>query len=289
MSIIVKDANGADKYFLTGGDGDVANPFLSVPAVFNLEVSKGNIPGHTVVDKFGENPDVDTTTTPEDVWEGGGLYTYDADGTAPIVSLISDDVADTQDILVTGLDINGDEVEQTITLTGTTRVALTTPLWRVYRLQNEGNVNVAGQVYCYVGTGGVPTLANTRAIINDGNNQTLMAVYTVPKGKVAFLYRGELGASRSATTGEARCAYYSRRFGKVFKVKKRINLANSGSSIYQDERSFPDVIPSFTDIKLTVEIVSSNDMGIFGTFDLLLVDETLFSTPYLQSIGQPGY
>jgi len=129
---------------------------------FRLDISMGKYNSYRVVDKFGENPDIDTGSTPEDIWELGGEYTYDTDGTAPIVSLISDDAADTQDVMITGLDINGDEVDQTITLTGTTRVALTTPLWRCYRLQNEGTVNVAGQVYCYVGTGGVPSVADTR-------------------------------------------------------------------------------------------------------------------------------
>jgi len=116
-----------------------------------------------------------------------------------------------------------------------------------------------------------------------------MALYTIPKGKVGFLFRGELGASRAATSGESRCAYYSRRFGKVFKIKKRVNLSNSGTSVYQDDRSFPDIIPSLTDIKLRVESVSSNGTGIFGTFDILLIDEGQFNTTYLQAIGQPGY
>ena len=288
-TILVKDGVSTDKYFGTYGTGTALDPFYSIPADFKLEVSKGNVPFHSIVDKFGENPVVDTGSTPEDIWEGGGLYTYDTDGTAPIVSLISDDAADTQDIMITGLDINGIEVEQTITLNGTTRVVLTTPLWRCYRLQNDGSVNIAGQVYCYVGTGGVPSLADTRAIINDGNNQTLMSIYTIPVGKVGFLFRGELGSSRSTTSGEARCAYYSRRFGKVFKIKKRVNLSNSGSSIYQDDRSFPDVIPSRTDIRLTVEDVSANGTGVFGTFDILLIDEGQFSASYLQAIGQPGY
>ena len=136
-------------------------------------------------------------------------------------------------------------------------------------MQNIGVYSVEGIVYCHtqdVPVAGVPDQANIRAIINNGNNQTLMALYTVPKGKVGFLMRGELGVSRSQTSGEAQCAYYSRRAGSQFTVKKRINLSNAGSSIYQDERSFPDIIPQFTDIKLTSESVSSNNTGLFGTF-----------------------
>jgi hypothetical protein len=153
---------------------------------------------------------------------------------------------------------------------------------------NLGTNDLIGTVYCYVGTGGVPILANIRAIIDDGNNQTLMALLTIPRGKVGFLFRGELGVSRSVSAGEARCAYYSRRYGKVFTIKKRVNMANSGTSIYPDFRSFPDPIPALTDIRLTIENVSANSMGVFGTLDILLVDEELFSDKFLTSIGQPS-
>jgi hypothetical protein len=258
---------------------------------FELSVMMGQQSGYSTLDKFGENPDINTTSGPEDIWEGGGLYTYDANGTAPIVSIASSSSSDTQDIQVTGSDIEGDEVTQTITLTGTTRKALTTPLWRVYRMSNEGTVNVAGNVFCYTGTGTVPSIgdAEVRALINNGNNQTLMAQYTMPKGKVGFLYRGEIGMSRKKDSGSAQCSYYSRRYGKVFRVKKRIAITNSGSSVYQDARSFPDIIPALTDIKLTVESVDENDIGVFGTFDIMLIDENKFTTAYLQAIGQPGF
>lgn len=279
-AIIVNEAVGS-----TEGEGSA---YLNVGQSFNLKVNQGLIPGHSPIDKFGENPDIDTATTPEDVWEYGGLYTYDADGTAPIVSLVSD-AADTVPIRVQGLDIDGVLTDQTVTLTGTTRVALTTPLWRVFRMSNEGTADLSGTCYCYTGTGNVPGAGEVRAIIDDGNNQTLMALYTVPANKVGFLYRGEFGASRALTTAEVQGAYYSRRYGKVFKIKKRINISNAGSSIYQDERSFPDVIPALTDIKLTVESVSANNIGVFGTFDILLIDEELFPDSYLTAIGQPGY
>jgi len=273
---------------------DKENPTLTrevvVSSSFELAVSMGQMPGYSAIDKFGENPDIDTATGPEDVWEVGGEYIYDADETAPIVSLASDNIADTEPISIVGLDIDGNEVTQEITLVGTTRQALTTPLWRVYRMSNEGTSNLVGIVFCYTGTGAAPSIgdANVRAAINNGNNQTLMALYTIPKGKVGFLYRGELGISRSQSTGSAEASYYSRRYGKIFKVKKRVDITNSGSSIFQDKRSFPDVIPALTDVKLTVEAVSANNCGVFGTFDILLVDEDKFSQNYLTAIGQPA-
>jgi len=271
----------------TEGDGTA---YLNVGQPFNLKVNQGLIPGHSTIDKFGENPSIDTTSTPEDIWEGGGEYIYDANNTAPIVSIISDSGVDNMDIMVVGLDINGNEVEQTVSLNGTTRVALPTPLWRVYRMANDGDAgeDLDGTCYCYIGTGGVPAAANIRALIDNGNNQTLMAIYTIPLGKVGYLYRGEIGGSRSQNAGSIQASYYSRRVGKVFRIKKRIDVTNQGSSIYVDKRSFPDIIPALTDIRLRVEEVSANNTGVFGTFDILLIDDDLFPQSYLDAIGQPG-
>jgi len=41
---------------------------------FYLEVAKGNIPGHSAVNKFGHNGAV--AMTGEDVWAGGGDYGF---------------------------------------------------------------------------------------------------------------------------------------------------------------------------------------------------------------------
>jgi len=280
--------NGKVKVDYSVSINNFLQSFSSNPNL-TLAVNMGQVPGYSFVDKFGENPDIDTGTTPEDIWEFGGEYIYDADGTAPIISLVSDSAADTMDIDVQGLDIDGNLVSQIITLNGTTRVALTTPLWRVFRMGNVGRTDIDGTVYCYVGTGGTPGASDVRAIIDNGNNQTLMALYTIPKNTVGYLFRGELGGSRAAFAGAIQCAYYSRRFGKVFRVKKRVDVTNQGASVYIDKRTAPDIVPALTDIKLTVEAVSANNTGVFGTFDILLIDENLFPDSYLTAIGQPGY
>lgn len=290
LSFIGRSADMLREKFAATKDVNGIVSLIQTNKSFELAVSMGLVPGYSTVDKFGENPDVDTGDTPEDVTEIGGLYAYDDFGTAPIVSLISTSGLDTMLIRVVGLDIDGNEVTQDKALTGNTRVALDTPLYRVYRMSNEGDKgeDIVGKVYCYTGTGGTPAIANQRAIIDNGNNQTLMAMYTVPKGKVGFLYKGELGMSRSQSSGAVHAAYYSARLGKVFKVKKRVNITNQGSSIFQDRRSFPDIIPALTDIKLTVESTSANNVGVFGTFDILLVDEDQFTPAYLAAIGQPA-
>jgi len=41
---------------------------------FFLDVSRGNIPGYSFIHKFGENPDIDTVSGFEDIWDVGGTY-----------------------------------------------------------------------------------------------------------------------------------------------------------------------------------------------------------------------
>ncbi len=162
---------------------------------------------------------------------------------------------------------------------------------------STATADIAGTVYCYSGTdntAGVPDGTSViKAVIVNGSNQTQMAMYTVPLGKVAFLYRGEAGmfyeGGVSAGTQHANMLYQSRRKGEgVFKVKKRFSLMTPGDSNYEDRRVFPDVIPSGVDLKLTASSVSE-DMGVWGTFDLMIVDEGEFPDAFLQAIGQEGY
>lgn len=294
-TITVRDGNGVNRTLLTGVDADGSQSIIGLSKDFLLAVQQGQVDGYSVMDdKFGENPAITEVSDPEDIWEGGGLYAFDADSTAPIASIASSAGGDAQDIRIIGLDINGAEVEQTIALAGTARQALTTALWRVYRMENEGATDLVGTVFCYTGTGTVPTIGDpeVRAVIDNGNNQTLMCIRTVPLGKVGFLYRGEVGINwtgGASSSGDfARLYYKSRRFGKVFKIKKCVSVMTSGDSLYQDERSGPDIIPALTDIRLEIAEVSTS-MGVWGTFDILFVDEDKFSSAYLTAIGQPGY
>ena len=262
-----------------------------------LDVSTGKVLGASAVDKFGANLAIEVGVA-ADVWEYGGAYTFDAYGTTKGLYISSSSDNDTGEIVVQGLDINGELVTQTLTLNGQTNVELPISLWRTNRMYNNGNTgeDFEGVIYCHgdaTPTAGVPDSADVRAVITANNNQTLMAIYTIPRGYVGFLFRGELGVHLEGNSGAlaefAVVHYESARFEKVFRVKKTITMMiGGGSALYQDPRSFPDVIPALTDVRLRV-ISVTQDMGIWGAFDILLVDEKNFSDKYLKSIGQPGY
>jgi len=105
---------------------------------FALEVAKGNIAGHTGVNKFGENPDITLDTT-EDIWDNGGTYTFPTTVDITHLAQLVDQVAMRGGTIeVQGLDTNWDLTTQTKDLDATdttTIVALTTALRRCFRLK----------------------------------------------------------------------------------------------------------------------------------------------------------
>ena len=125
---------------------------------FYLEVAKGNVAGHSAINKFGHNPSIATNTDPEDVWSGGDLYAF-YPATAQAMEVLSDDDEDggaggdtgALTIQVYGLDTNWLEIEETVILNGTTIVNLANTYIRMYRVMvltagsagtNVGNIDV---------------------------------------------------------------------------------------------------------------------------------------------------
>ncbi len=255
-----------------------------------LAIAQGNVTGATFVHKFGEAPDFDQGDGVVSIWDGANdtlfsgsppmAYTYSS--SADIGLILSSSGADTQDIEMQGLDSNFDLVTQIITLNGQTDVDISATgvdLIRVFRMINRGSTDLAGVVYIRTNgsaqTSGVPDTANTvRAIINNGNNQTLMAVYTIPNGKTGYMrdwYASTAGASRSS---EYKIRLFARPDGQVFQLKHTSAVSDSGSSTYQHPYEEPEVFQAKTDIELTAEMLVSaaTQADIAGGFDIVLVD-----------------
>lgn len=268
------DTQAAVGLLLAGDGGGVAISHTNPLPTHNpmLDIAIGNRPDYSSMNKFGENPDVDSG--PEDIWDFGGLYNFSA--TADIDSISSDNDTDTQDVMITGLDENWDEVSQTITMTGQTRKDLDTPLIRVYRAINMGTVDIAGNVYIYPDTPlttGTPTdTTKIRAMIRDGNNQTLMCVYSVPAGKTAYFMAGYVAFSKGKANAVADFSWRARPFGSVFQVKSKIGLSSTGSSTWSYTYGVPVALPEKADIVVRCDAVNTADSAVAGGFDLVLVD-----------------
>ena len=250
-----------------------------------LSIAKGDVTGSSFVHKFGFASDFDTSDNEVTLWDGADdaaaweNMVYDYSATADIDSISSSDNGDTVDIEIQGLDTNFNLVTQTITLTGQTRAALTTDLIRVFRLKNVGATDLAGTVTCYPNTAlttGVPTdTSQIRAAIINGNNQTLMAVYTIPNGKTGYVRDWFASTAGANKTSNYVIKLKARESGGVFQLKHVSAIADNGTSGRQHKYEEPEVFPAKTDIELTCQMLAGGGTGaaVSGGFDIVLVDD----------------
>jgi hypothetical protein len=274
------DPSGATKNVSVTADG-----YLSISDQSSgLSIAIGNVTATTFIHKFGAIPDFDTGDGVVTVWDGADdanidQMVYQYSSTDDIDSLSSSDNGDTQDIEVQGLDINYQVVTQTITITGQTRKALDTDLLRVFRMKNVGSTDNAGHIYCYVNgaiTLGVPdTPADVRAVMQPGNNQTLMAIYTIPDATTGYMrdwFAALAGANKAANyVIEVR----ARPTGEVFQLKHASAIADTGTSSIQHEYVEPEVFEARTDIEMRASIATTGitAAAIAAGFDLVLIDD----------------
>lgn len=245
-----------------------------------MAVARGLVSGQSHVNIFGEATNIDIADGYVDIWDGTGnanaakTYTYSA--TDDIDSLSSSDAGDnTQTIEVQGLDVDFVEVTQNIALNGQTRVALTTPLIRVFQMRNLGFGDLAGDVYCYVNgaiTGGIPdTNADVRAIIAGANNHTAMGLYTIPAGKTGYV-TGFSASTGLTIAGISSVRLFTRPFGQVFQLSHTDNIDTNASSHLQRTFAPPKVFSAKTDIVKRAN-TSADDNGVSASFDLILIDD----------------
>jgi hypothetical protein len=254
-----------------------------------LSIAKGDVVGTTFIHKFGAAPDFDTGDNEVTVWDGaedGTLWenmVYDYSLIADIDSISSsNELADVGlNMEIQGLDTNYNIVLQTISLDGVdarTRVALTTPLIRVFRIKNISNTNLTGHVFVYPNTaisGGIPTdKSKIRAVIHPENNQTEMAIFTVPAGKTGYLrswYAAEAGANKVTNYI---IKLKARSLNGVFQLKHKSAISTTGTSQIQHEYVEPEIFQEKTDIEMTTQITAVGVTGgsVAAGFDIVLID-----------------
>ena len=236
---------------------------------FNLQVARGQIQGHKTLFKFGNNPDSNGAL--ETVWSLSSLYVYPTSATAMKVSSSSanDTAAGTgaRTIRVEGLNANYNEISEVVTLNGHTAVLTTNIFIRVFRsfVVTAGSTNTAaGTIYVGDGvvTAGVP--ATIYAEIPFGENQTLMAMWTVPNGYTLFLSRTSFSAASNNAAQYVLGKLMARPFGGVFRNVADVT-ANSNSIQYDFE--VPIVIREKSDIEARVIALAGTNFYITASFE----------------------
>lgn len=275
----------------TDGDGfDNINATASgnlktTDAESGLAIAKGDVIGTTFVHKFGNAKDFDTADNEVTIWDGAEdgepweLMNYVYSTTADIDSISSSSNSDSQNISIQGLDSNYNLVNQIITLNGQTRVALITPLIRVFRAFNDNGVDLLGHVIVYVNgaiSGGIPTnKSDIRAIVDPINQQTLMCVYTIPNGKTGFMRDWYMATSGGNKSSNYVVRLVSRNENKVFRTKHKSAMDSLAPIPYQHQYTEPEVFAERTDIEMRVQSIASpvsTGNSVSAGFDIVLID-----------------
>jgi len=236
---------------------------------FELQLARGLIDGHKTLFKFGNNPDSNGTL--ETVWSHSTLYVYPTAATVMKVSSTSanDNIAGTgaRTVLIAGLDADYNEVSEIVILTGQTPVLTTTVFLRVFRayVVTAGVSNTAaGTIYIGDGvvTAGVP--ASVYAEIPLGENQTLMAMWTVPAGYTFYMYRGSFSAASNNAAQYVLGKFMVRPLGGVFRNAADVT---ANSNVIQYDFEIPLAIPEKADIEARVIALSGTNFYITASFE----------------------
>ena len=152
---------------------------------YAIYAASGADSNFTAINKFGRNAAVASGGT-EEIWDGSAAYVFPATALMTKISQTTNQAAMTGKVIeVQGLDANWAAVTQDVTLNAsdtTTAVTMTTPLLRCFRMKVQADVVTDQPIRCHN-----DAESQDYAIIGAGNNQTLMAIYTVPADTVAYM------------------------------------------------------------------------------------------------------
>ena len=166
---------------------------INVGTDFYTEVAKGNVPGHSIIHKFGSAL---LTTTQQVITRTGSYQTPTSVVSLEIVSDSSNDTAagiGAQEVTVIGLNADWEEVTFTVIMNGLTPVPLGTDLIRLYRWYVSRSGSYADSVTSsHVGVLSIQVLgAGTMWDFIPNTplpyGQSTMGAYTVPKKKKGYL------------------------------------------------------------------------------------------------------
>lgn len=225
-----------------------------------LNVSRGLVKGATPVHVIGYNPDIDMGSDPETLWSYGGVYPWSTLTTANTLHIVSSNTTDTMSVTIVGLNASHEEITDTVTLNGTTHVATTERFHRINdaytSAPNSGNI--------------LMKFANTSGVVVDeilaGYGRNTSAIYTIPAGKVGYLYVGDCSTNLNKET----TVVFKMRFENGSTQVVHVVELSNGS--YRYEFPFPPAIPEKTDLEVYVMNTLDNNTRVSCNFDILLVD-----------------
>jgi len=227
---------------------------------FELQVSRNQVGWHYPLFKYGYNPLIINVN--ETIWDGGGIYSYPASALAMTVTSAGGATDEDVKVTVIGLDADWKEVQQEVTLDGSGVATTTQTFRRVFRAYVSGDQSPTGNI----------TIANggtTYAQITNGENQTLMAVYTVPAGHTFYLTNGTATHGTGTSGGVFMTVRFMlREFGGVFRTATKIDIVESEVLF---PFTFPLRIPEKSDIEVRAICNKNQNNAVSATFEGVLI------------------
>lgn len=260
----------------------------AVSTDFFYDIATGAIENNVGVNKFGRNSDIDTTTDPADVWDGGVVGGASSIWVAPTVARIHDitstSVNDTsagsgaQTIALYGLvDWNSLETSEELSMNGASNVPTANAYVIIHRMivltVGAGATN-AGDIKATAQTDGTVT-----AQISIGRGQTTMAIYGVPSIQSFVLTNWYATVNRTVAGGassdlELRVNPTPNDDLDFFVVKHHLGVADTGDSHFVHNFQPYYKIEGPAIVKVQVENVSDNATDLSAGFDGILITET---------------
>jgi hypothetical protein len=239
---------------------------------FGLQVSRGQIDGHSAVIVFGYNPDVDTSE--ETVWPDGGTIPHPTVASVLKISSSSTDDASAgtgaRTVYVEGVDGSYNIVSETVVLNGQTAVNTTNSYLYVNSFYvatagsggaNAGNINAGtGTV-----TSGVPAVLYD--IIATGYNNRTTGHYCVPAGYTGYMTEGSISAGQAS--GSTAVTAYLRQHGPdgILRVGAIATVNNNEASFQFDQ---PYRIPEKNCVGATAIGAAANN-AVSSYFNIILI------------------
>lgn len=239
---------------------------------FGLQVARGQIQGHSVVQVFGYNPDVDTSE--ESVWPADGVVPHPT--VASVLKVSSSNANDTaagtgaRTVFIEGVDGDYNVVSETITLNGQTAVDTVNQYLYVNRFfvltagsggKNAGNINAGTGVV----TAGVPAVLYD--LIGVGNNNRSSSHYCVPAGFTGYMTQGIATAGKTSGGHEVTLKLQQHAPAGLVLTGAIVTLS---ASVVQYDFDPPYAIPEKNCVG-AVAIGSANDNSVSAFFNLVLV------------------
>ncbi len=257
---------------------------------FSLEVAKGNIAGHTSINKFGAAPS-GLQTTATDVWVYANAATTQSIWLAPTAAnthtISSDSASDvsggtgTTSVTVYYLP-DWDTAETSVTVTGDINAGVSMEvdcvmINRMVALPQSTTTAPGPNKGTIIATAAAPSATTITAVILPGDGQTEQAIFGFPSTQTAYMTRWAVGIDKNI--GGVATADFQIRFNPnpdvqtvAFQRKQDVSVQSTGTNsiekVYSGRPKFDG--PGIIKVQ---GIASANDLDAHADFDLILVED----------------